>query len=177
MKLNRKKKKNNREFCEIFGNHAVNSAIINANRKHIKLYISKNKRSILNLMNLKSIPEIIELPNNEMNRFFGNETNHQGIVLHTSKLEQPNLEKIIDINKNKESDVIVILDQLTDPINVGSIMRSCVLFNCNSIIIPKDNAPEITASMAKAASGAIEIINYVTVVNLARTIQKLKKNK
>ena len=55
-------------------------------------------------------------------------------------------------------------------------MRSCALFNCKSIIITKDNAPEITPAIAKAASGALEIVNYVQVTNISRTIEKLKKN-
>ena len=69
-----------------------------------------------------------------------------------------------------------MLDQVTDPQNIGSIMRSCSLLNCNSIIVSKNHSPDITASMTKAASGAIEIVNYVKVSNLSRTIQQLKKN-
>ena len=69
-----------------------------------------------------------------------------------------------------------MLDQVTDPNNIGSIMRSCALFNCNSIIVSNDNAPDITATMAKAASGALEKVNYISVVNLSRAIIQFKKN-
>ena len=55
-------------------------------------------------------------------------------------------------------------------------MRSCILFNCKSVIVSKDNAPDITPSIAKAASGALEVINYVKVTNLSNTIKKFKKN-
>ena len=54
-------------------------------------------------------------------------------------------------------------------------MRSCALFNCRSIILTKDNSPDITPAIAKAASGALEIVNYVQVTNISRTIETLKK--
>ena len=53
-----------------------------------------------------------------------------------------------------------MLDHVKDPNNIGAIMRSCSLFNCNTLIVAKDNAPDITPSMTKAASGAIEAVNY-----------------
>ena len=69
-----------------------------------------------------------------------------------------------------------MLDQVTDPNNIGSIMRSCSMFNCNTIIVSKNNSPDITPSMAKAASGSLEVVNYIKVTNLVRTIEKFKKN-
>ena len=54
-------------------------------------------------------------------------------------------------------------------------MRSCALFNCKSIIVSNDNAPDVTATMAKAGSGALETVNYISVVNLSRAIIKFKK--
>ena len=124
----------------------------------------------------KLVPEVNELHNKEMFKMFGNESVHQGIVLRTSKLIQPKLEDIILKSKNFLSDIIIMLDQVTDPNNIGSIMRSCALFNCNSIIVSNDNAPDITANMAKAASGALEIVNYISVVNLSRSLIQFKKN-
>ena len=176
MKFIKQKKLKNNVFCEIFGKHAVYAAIKNTNRKHQKLYFTKNHRATLDHQTTKLIPEIKELQNIEMNKMFGTEINHQGIVLKTSKIEQPSLQNIISNSKNKQSDVIIILDQVTDTINIGSIMRSCALFNCNTIIVSKDNAPDITGNMAKAASGALEVTNYITVVNLSRAINQLKKN-
>ena len=176
MKTNRQKRSNNKGFDEIFGTHAVYAAIKNSSRKHTKLFVNQNQREALPQEMQNLVPEINELHNKEMFKMFGNESNHQGIVLRTSKLEQPKIDKIVEENKHKKSNVIVMLDHVTDPSNVGSIMRSCALFNCKTIIVSKDNAPNITATMAKAASGALEVINYLTVVNLSRTIIQLKKN-
>jgi len=176
MKFSDKKRKKNKGFKEIFGTHAVRAALNNPNRDNQKLFISESQSSFLNINIKKSVKEINELPNKEMFKLFGNESSHQGIVLITSNLTQPSLEEILSVSNKKEIDVIVMLDQVTDPNNIGSIMRSCALFNCNTIIISKDNAPDITASMAKAASGALEIINYIKVTNLSRAIYQLKQN-
>ena len=80
------------------------------------------------------------------------------------------------MKKKKRKSVIVVLDQITDPQNIGSIMRSCSMFDCKGIIVAKDNSPELTPSLLKAASGAAEIVNYFRVTNLKRTLSDLKKN-
>ena len=176
MKSINKKKPYNKGFAEIFGTHAVYAALKNPNRKHKKLFISQHQREILSKDIGKLIPDINELHNKEMFKMFGNEATHQGIVLRTSKLFQPSLEEFIDDSKKNKSNIVVMLDQVTDPNNIGSIMRSCALFNCKTIIVSNDNAPDITATMAKAASGALETVNYITVVNLSRAMIQFKKN-
>ena len=111
-----------------------------------------------------------------MFELFGSESTHQCIVLTTSHLTQPNLDDILYESINKKTEVVIMLDQVTDPNNIGSIIRSSSLFNCKSVIVPKDNSPDITPSMAKAASGALEVVNYINVTNLFRAIEKFKKN-
>ncbi|MDC0226568.1 23S rRNA (guanosine(2251)-2'-O)-methyltransferase RlmB [Alphaproteobacteria bacterium] len=176
MKTNRQKRSKNKGFAEIFGSHAVYAALQNSQRIHQKLFVSQNQSENLDNNINKLVPDINELHNKEMFKMFGSDSNHQGIVLRTSKLVQPSLDEILLKYKNLKSDIIIMLDQVTDPNNIGSIMRSCALFNCHSIIVSNDNAPDITATMAKAASGALEKINYISVVNLSRAIIQLKKN-
>ena len=176
MKSNNKKKSNNKELAEIFGTHAVYAALQNPSRKHEKLFISQHQRKILGKDIEKLVPNINELHNKEMFKMFGNESTHQGIVLRTSKLQQPSLQEFINDTYKNETDVVVMLDQVTDLNNIGSIMRSCSLFNSKSIIVSNDNAPDVTATMAKAASGALESVNYISVVNLSRAMIQFKKN-
>jgi len=176
MKFNNKIKSNNKGLAEIFGIHAVRAALQNPSRKHKKLFISQNHRKILSKDIEKLVPDINELHNKEMFKMFGNASTHQGIVLRTSKLQQPSLQEFIDDTYQNETDVVVMLDQVTDPNNIGSIMRSCSLFNSKSIIVSNDNAPDVTATMAKAASGALENVNYIAVVNLSRAMIQFKKN-
>ena len=122
----------NKEFIEIYGFHSVKAALKNSNRKNIKLIITKKNKENLNSKLLLKLNEIVELPIIKMNKIYGNEDIHQGIVLKTSKLTQPSIDDIID-RANKEIEVIVMLDHVSDPNNIGSIMRSCALFNCKSI--------------------------------------------
>jgi len=175
--MSRKVKNNrkNKEFIEIYGFHAVKAALKNNNRKHQKLTITKRNKDNLDNKLLYKLNDIIELPIKKINKLHGNENTHQGIILKTSKLVQPVLKEIIN-NSNKEKEIIVMLDHVCDPNNIGSIMRSCALFNCKSVILAKDSAPDITPTIAKAASGALEIVNYVQVTNISRAIEQLKKN-
>ncbi len=175
--MNKKSKnqRKNNDFNEIFGIHAVIAAIKNKARKPQKLIITSKIKKNLGEQILKTIPEILELPLLEINKIYGSEKNHQGIILLTSKLKQPNLNEIINTNKNTK-DIIVMLDQVNDTNNIGSIMRSCSLFKCKTIIVSKDNSPDITSAITKAASGAVEKVNYIKVSNLSQTIEKIKKN-
>ena len=175
-KISNRKKPENKGFIDIYGVHSVKAALNNNKRKHQKLILSKSHRSLINHNIQQSVSEIIELSNREMFKLFGSENTHQGLVLTTSNLIQPSLDEILNESKNKNNEVVVMLDQVTDPNNIGSIIRSSSLFNCKSIIVSKDNSPEITPSMTKAASGALEIVNYIKVTNLFRTIEKFKKN-
>ena len=176
MKIFKKKKSKNSGMTEIYGLHSVIAALNNTNRKHQKLAISQTHKSIITKKIKQNVKEILVLPNKEMLKLYGGENRHQGIVLRTSSLKQPDLDVILDRSVNKISEVVIMLDQVTDPNNIGSIMRSCILFNCKSVIVSKDNAPDTTPSMAKAASGALEVVNYVKVTNLSNAIRKFKKN-
>lgn len=171
-----KKSRKNKDYIEIYGFHAVQAALKNKLRKHSKLTISSNIFYKLSQNLEHKVNRIITLSNRDFCKIYGNDKNHQGIVLETSKLVQPSLDSIIKKTNDKKTDIIIMLDRVTDPNNIGSIMRSCALFNCNSIIIAKDNSPDITSSMIKAASGAIEVVNYIKVTNISRAIDKFKKN-
>ena len=97
-------------------------------------------------------------------------------VLKTKDFARPGLEEFVKVESKKAKSIILILDQVTDPQNIGSIMRSCALFDCAGIIVGKDNSPELTSSIYKSASGAAEIVNYIRVTNIRRAISFLKKN-
>tara|TARA_Y100000590_G_C15403578_1_gene894789 strand:+ start:63 stop:845 length:783 start_codon:yes stop_codon:yes gene_type:complete len=172
----RRKKAENIDFMDIYGIHAVKAALKNKHRKHKILTISQSNSHLISEKIAKKIEKINLLENKEVRKLHGSDNIHQGIILKTSILEQPTVEKILEKTKTKEVEVIVMLDQVTDPNNIGSIIRSCLLFKCHNVIVAKDNSPAITSSMAKAASGAIEHVNYVSVTNISRTINTFKKN-
>tara|TARA_B100000674_G_C37678794_1_gene840518 strand:+ start:99 stop:860 length:762 start_codon:yes stop_codon:yes gene_type:complete len=172
-KLN--KTSENKGIQTIFGLHSVKAAIENNKRELVELIINKNHINLAKKFEFK-IKKITILPQKEFTKKFGNEYSTQGIVLKTKEFTRLSLEKFIQKEKNKLKSVILVLDQVTDPQNIGSIMRSCALFNCLGIIVGKDNSPELTPSLYKAASGAGEIVNYFRVTNIRRTLSLLKKN-
>ena len=158
----------------IYGLHAVTAALLNDKRKHSELIITENHQKLVN--NYKSrIQKITFLNQKEFLKIYGGEKSTQGIVLKTNDFERPSLQQFLKNENLNDKSVLIALDQITDPQNIGSIMRSCALFNCRGIIVAKDNAPDLTPSLYKAASGAAEIVNYFKVTNLKRSISELKK--
>ena len=176
MKPKKQKNQRNKGFLDIFGTHSVLAALKNTSRIHQKLILSESHKSLISPKIRKNIQKVEILSNKEIAKLYGNEKTHQGIILTTSHLNQPDLEEVLRKSNDKEKEIVVMLDQVTDPNNIGSIMRSCSLFGCNSIIVSKNNSPNITTSIAKIASGALENVNYIKVTNLSSTIKKFKKN-
>ena len=158
----------------IHGMHAVRAALLNTKRVHHELHVTENNREFAK--NYKSaIKKITILDQKEFKKLYGGEKSIQGIVLKTNDFERPSLQQFMKNENVDDRSVLLALDQITDPQNIGSIMRSCALFNCKGIIVAKDNAPDLTPSSYKAASGAAEIVNYFRVTNLKRSISELKK--
>ena len=158
----------------IYGIHAVRAALLNTKRVHLELHITENNHEFAN--NYKSkIKKITILDHREFKKLYGGEKASQGIVLKTNDFDRPTLQQFMKNENADDKSVLLALDQITDPQNIGSIMRSCALFNCKGIIVAKDNAPDLTPSLYKAASGAAEIVNYFRVTNLKRSISELKK--
>lgn len=174
IKKHRKNKKNG-DFIEIFGIHAVKAALNNKDRNHKELIISEKLKHYFQDF-IKNVDKKSVIPNIEFNKIYGSEKNHQGVILITTNIKQKNLEDILFNRKKNQIDLVIMLDQITDPQNIGSIIRSCSLFNCHSVIVSKKNSPDVTSSIIKAASGALETINYIKVINLHREIEKFKKH-
>ena len=159
----------------IYGLHSVKAALLNDKRVHEELIIHENHQNLAEKYRSK-IRNIKILDNKDFKKLYGGEQTTQGIVLKTHDFNRPSIEEFLRNEKNQNKSVIVVLDQITDPQNIGSIMRSCALFNCRAIIASKDNTPDLTPSLFKAASGAGELVNYFKVTNLRRSMSNLKKN-
>ena len=154
----------------IMGQHAALAAIENLTRVIISLkctkeFFEKNKIAIEN----RGISKLFIVSRKEIDSEIKNNV-HQGILLKCNSLKQISLEKIKKNEKN-----IVILDSLNDSQNVGSILRTSYLFGIKTIISNKDNSFKINPFLIKSASGAFEKINFIEVINLNRTVEKLKK--
>ena len=102
---------------------------------------------------------------------------HQGVALQLACSKTISLEQLIDFSKlNCSNPVLVALDGITDPQNVGAIIRSAEAFDCKGVIIPQRRSAGLTGTVAKVAAGALEHLHVTRVVNLNRALEELKKN-
>ena len=168
--LAKKHRKGNANPHYIWGHHAVTSALKNKNRKIKKLYITEKNIPIIEKLDIKNEHPFAILTLSEIDKLFSNNsTTHQGFVLETLKLKKKSIED------SYNSNLIIALDQVTDPQNIGAIMRSAKVFGAKSIITTKKHSPGETGSLAKAASGALEFIDFIEVTNLSSTLTTLSK--
>lgn len=168
-KINKKNMKNTPYY--IWGIHASLAAIENKNRIIRKIYC--NEKNLETISKLKKDPkiEITVLKNNELNMIVKENISHQGIILEVKPLNYPNFENALNDNE-----LLIVLDQITDPQNMGAIIRSMNFFDAKTIITTKNHSAEINGSLAKSASGALESVNIIKVTNLALSIKEMKKN-
>ena len=156
----------------IYGKHAVISALLNKNRKIYKLLVTSEVYKLIESILKKRNYSPFLTTNTELDSLFQQAT-HQGIALQTNSILQYNIKNISDVFKKNKS-LIVILDQLTDPQNIGNIIRSAQAFNVDAILTPKNHSFSETAALTKAACGAIDRIPMIFITNLVSTIRLLK---
>lgn len=157
----------------IYGRHPVALALQNKHRQVCDLYCLKGSADSLNLPN-GLIPRIVS--KEYLDALVGKDAVHQGLVARCRPLPAVSLDDLIRTLQPRETAVILILDQVTDPHNIGAILRSAVAFDAAAVIIPEAGAPDETGTLAKSASGALELIPLVRVPNLSRAMAKLKEN-
>ena len=164
----------------IWGKHSVFEALISEraiNRIWCTSDIFSSEKFYILLKDLKSKGVLIEeVTWNRLTQLtFG--ASHQGIALQLAFSKTISLEKLIDISKkNSANPIILALDGITDPHNVGAIIRSAEAFDCKGIVIPQRRSAGLTGTVAKVAAGALEHLPVSRVVNLNRALEELKKN-
>ncbi len=168
---NYKSNKGHRDYY-MFGLHAVKAAIENPYRKKHELWISQNARTKL-FSSLKVPPIPIFNLDKSKNLPISENKVHQGAILKVSPLEQTS--DIHEINKTNQPKLVVVLDKVSDPQNVGAIIRSSLFFNCDAIINSVNGGSNENGSLVKAASGAFEQVRYIQVTNIVQMIKKLKE--
>lgn len=151
----------------LYGRHAVYAALDNPARALRKLWGTHDELAKI------VIPEGLQVQYgdaHDLARLVPPDAPHQGLVLEADALEQPFLDELLA----EESDApILLLDQVTDPHNVGAIIRSAAAFGARALITQDRHAPPESGALAKAASGALEALPWLRVVNLARALDEV----
>jgi 23S rRNA (guanosine2251-2'-O)-methyltransferase len=164
----------------LYGLHAVKAALDNPRRKVLRLLATDEAIAAIagNRSSFKEMyPQIaVESATRELiSQLLPPHAVHQGAALLADPLGDVALEDVLDEVDEQQNAVILVLDQVTDPQNVGAILRSAAAFNVAAVVVPDRHSPPETAALAKAASGAIEMVPLVRVVNLARALELLKQ--
>mgnify|MGYP001434854811 FL=1 len=168
----RKKNKENKNYTPyyIWGLHASIAALKNNNRNIMNIFCTQLVFDNYINEKVKITNSIKILKNNDLNTILENRIAHQGIIIETKPLNYPRLDDVID-----NTNIIIALDQVTDPQNVGAIIRTFNFFGGENLLITKDHSSEINGSLAKSASGALESVNIIKVINLSMALKKMKK--
>ena len=155
----------------LWGRHAVEAALLNPNRRHRKLWATREGVASLDGELPADFPvEYAQAA--DLARLVARDAPHQGLVLDCDALEDIFLDEVLDGDPARP---IVVLDQVTDPHNVGAIMRSAAAFNAAAIVTQDRHSPPESGTLAKSASGALEVLPWVRVVNLARALEDMSE--
>ncbi|MEM6762551.1 MAG: RNA methyltransferase [Pseudomonadota bacterium] len=150
----------------LYGIHAVRAALSNPKRRVHRMLCTRNA---LNRLDGVDLPEKLEeVDVRAINRLLGGDAVHQGMALWVEPLETATLDVAA------KARVVLCLDHITDPHNVGAVLRSAVAFKADAVVTTRRHSASETGALAKAASGALDLIDIVPVTNLSRAVGELK---
>jgi 23S rRNA (guanosine2251-2'-O)-methyltransferase len=152
----------------LWGKHAVAAALDNPDRKILKAWATREAAAFMQFP--KDVPvTLAEAP--DLGRLVPNDAPHQGVVIEVEALDDVWLDGLLA--EAPERAVLLVLDQVTDPHNVGAILRSAAAFGAIGIVTQDRHSPPESGVVAKASSGALERVPWVRVVNLARALEEI----
>ena len=169
MKKGHRSAKPKGNFPRFYGRHAVIAALANPNRVVRKIW---GTRDALNALDLPPVLPIVYADVADLGRMVPSDAPHQGIVAEVEPLDDVWLGDALEAGQDDRRPVLV-LDQVTDPHNVGAILRSAAAFDALCIVTQDRHAPPESGVLARSASGALEIVPWVRVVNLARALDEI----
>lgn len=165
----------------LYGIHAVLAAVANPRRRCQRILLSGEAEGALGGRIASAAaaaggprPALERVPRQAIERLLPPGAVHQGIAVLADPLPPPALADVLGGIDGRPAAVIVVMDQATDPRNVGAVLRSAAAFAAAAVVVQERHAPGATAALAKAASGALELVPLVPVVNIARTLGVLK---
>ena len=157
----------------LYGVHAVEAALRNPQRRIERLLMTENAENRLKEALTERQLATERVSPRDLDRRLGPDTVHQGVLAEAEPLEEPLL---ADIAAGcAETGPLVLLDHVTDPHNVGAILRSCAVFGASALVMTRRHSPPLDGTLAKSASGALEHVPVALVQNLARVMAELKE--
>ena len=153
----------------LYGLHAVTAALANPLRTSRRCVLTERATQTIGANLLRRV-EVTTADVAQVSRLLPQGAVHQGAALCCEPLPRRRLDDIVGGSGRK---IVVVLDQIADPQNVGAILRSAAAFEASAVIVQDRHAPPESGALAKAASGGLELVPYLTVVNIARTLQQL----
>ncbi len=153
----------------LYGLHTVRAALDNPRREKRELLATPNALARLRETGAVGGLKIVETTPRELDRLLGAEAVHQGAALEVEPVSRFGLDDI------KALKLVVVLDQVTDPHNVGAILRTACAFGADALVTTQRYAPRETGVMAKAASGALDLVPLIEVRNLGDALELLKR--
>ncbi len=159
----------------LFGLHAAEAALSNPKRIILQAYLTDNAAAKLApLIATRKAPVTSLLPP-DLDALVGAGAVHQGAILHVEPLAQPSLEEFLDSFPEDAPARLAMLDQVTDPHNVGAVLRSAAAFGVAAVIVQDRHSPSLSGTLAKVASGALDHVPVISTVNLSRALERLKE--
>ena len=156
----------------LYGLHAVGAALANPHRKLNRAVLTARAAEALG-PKLTGRVRVEPADTEAIGRFLPPGAVHQGAALSCDPLPARDLDDVLAGHAAESRRIVLVLDQLSDPHNVGAILRTAAAFAVTAVVVQDRHAPPQSGALAKAASGAMEIVPYVEVVNIARALDKL----
>ena len=163
----------------IAGKHAVTEALKNPYRKVLRVFLTEDSKKALNKknynLNLLKNTKLYYKSKKELDRLCTKEQiSHQGLIAEIEHKDELNIKEYLDSKKDKKNITLLALEEITDPRNIGSIVRSAVSFNIDGLVVKEKSFPDESKLLYKSASGCMEHINIFKVSNLGTALNLLK---
>ena len=153
----------------LYGWHTVKAALENPQRRIRRLFATENAARRLAQEGVPLRAELEPVRPEMIARRLSPDAVHNGVLAEADPLRSPELDEI------ELSDLVLVLDQITDPHNVGAILRTAAAFDAGAVVTTARHSPQASGVLAKSASGALEYVSLITVPNLARAIEQLRE--
>ena len=151
----------------LFGLHAVEAALANPRREVVRLIATENAAYRLAPLIAERGVRVEPASPRDLDRLLGPDSVHQGAALEAKQLSPVGLDEV------ESSGIVVVLDQVTDPHNVGAVLRSAAAFGASGLVLTERHSPPLSGALAKVASGALDLVPIVLVKNLAQALAEL----